>query len=141
MDCWGKFKDGPHGAEIEGGIGALRGFFEASLCFPQVGFLVLLEEDEVKGFAIITETQSTSPSADGTTIRLVTHGFVRAIHIQHGVPLRYSLAMERAICLLGQERRYPFLTGHCSGGYLSRAEKPYSRWGWHKTHTVVMKTP
>ena len=137
--CWDTYKSGPSGAEIEGGPEAIRGFFQAALNFPQVAFLVLLADDEVRGFAIITETQGTAPTPCGNSVRWVVHGFVRAIHIQKGLSLRHSLAMENAICQYGREKGYPFLTGHCSEGYLSKAERPYTRLGWNKTHTVVLK--
>jgi CDGSH-type Zn-finger protein len=138
-ECWASYKAGPSGHEIEGGPEALRGFFQASLNFPQVGFLVLVEDETVRGFAILTETSATMPTPCGTSVRMVLHGFVRGIHIQPGVGLKHSLAMEQAICRWGRSRNYPFLTGHCSEGYLSRAERPYTRLGWYKTHTVVLK--
>jgi len=138
-ECWNTFKDSPRGKQIEGGIGVFKAFFQGSLVFPTVRILVLLEEDRVRGFAILNEMTTTAPTPDGTSIMLVQHGFVRGVHIQPGVPLEQSLAMARHIEVWGVERGYPFLTGHCSPEYLSRAEVPYTRIGWYKTHTVVMK--
>lgn len=137
--CWEAFKAGPKGNEIDGNIGALRAFFQGSLVFPEVHILVLLEGDVVRGFSILTETSATMPTADGNSIIIVRHGFVRGIHIQHGVPLAQSLLMAKHIDAWGISRGYPFLTGHCSPEYLSKAEIPYTRLGWKKTHTVVVK--
>jgi len=138
--CWHTFKDSPKGKQIEGGLGVLKCFFQASLVIPIVSILVLLEEDQVRGFAILNEMTTTAPTPDGNSIMVIKHGFVRGIHIQPGVPLEQSLAMAKHIDAWGVQMGYPFLTGHCSTEYLSKAEVPYTRIGWHKTHTVVMKT-
>lgn len=138
-ECWEEFKAGPDGKEIEGDEFCVRSLFQASLCFAQVGFLLLLEGEKVHGFAIVTEATATQPDRITNSVKIIPHGFVRAIHIRKGTPLRQSLGMEKAICWWGQMRNYSFLTGHCSEEYIDRAEKAYSRMGWKKTHTVVIK--
>ena len=137
--CWDEFKAGPDGKEIEGDEFCIRTLFQGSLCFPEIGFLLLRHRNIVRGFAIITQATATQPDHNSNSVRVIPHGFVRAIHIQKGVPLRQSLNMEKAICWWGSSRGYTFLTGHCSEGYIDRAEKAYSRMGWKKTHTVVIK--
>lgn len=138
LALWEKFKASEAGGEIAGDEASMRAFFSASLVSPTVGFLLLIEEQAVKGFAIVTEGAVTSPVAGGG-VAVVVHGFVRAIHLTPGTLLRQSLAMEKALCDWGRARIYPFLTGHCSKDYLQRAEKPYTRLGWHKSYTVVYK--
>jgi len=139
LDCWRKFQQTPDAKQVEGTEDTVKALFQMSLVAPIVCILLLWEENVVRGFAILTENSATRVDPTTGTVGMVMHGFVRGIHIQQGVPLRHSLAMEATICAWGRERKHPFLTGWCSEEYFERAQNPYKRLGWHKSHIVVAK--
>lgn len=138
-NCWKIFKETPDSKQVEGTLETVKAFFQVSLVSPAVCILLLWEDAVVRGFAILTENSATRVNATTGAVELVMHGFVRGIHIQKGTPLRHSLALETHICAWGRGRRHPFLTGYCSEEYFERAQMPYKRLGWGKSHIVVMK--
>lgn len=139
LDCWTKFKAGPDAKQVDGSDDTVRSLFEMSLVHPGVKILVLLSDSVVRGFALLTESHATRVNQATGAVETIMHGFVRGIHIQQGVPLRHSLAMETHICAWGRSRNHPFLTGYCSEEYFERAKNPYIRMGWTKSHIVVVK--
>jgi len=139
LACWEKFKAGPDAKQVDGNYETVKAFFQVSLVSPAVCILLLWEDKVVRGFSILTENQATRVNPATGGVELVMHGFVRGIHIQHGTPLRHTLALENHICQWGRERRHPFLTGYCSEDYFERAQGPYKRLGWDKSHIVVAK--
>ena len=139
LQCWQLFKQTPHAKQVDGTSDTLKALFQMSLVSPSVCILLLWEGTRVRGFAILTENQATQVNPSTGAVEIVTHGFVRGVHIQPGTPLRHSLAMETHICEWGRSRRHPFLTGWCSEEYFERAQNPYRRLGWEKSNIVVAK--
>lgn len=139
-ECWESMKKSPDGWKIVGEENILRAFFVAGLTVATIALPILVDEDEVKGFAVLQECVMPEVTSDGTAVHMVPHTFVRALYVSPVVPKDEAIKLEAAMESWASAMGHVMLCGNCRMGFRVKAmERAWGARGWKPAHIVVQK--